>query len=1317
MDEFNAETCPLDGVNLVEASAGTGKTYNIQLLVLRLVLKGVPLRKILVVTFTVFATQELMTRLHSILMSAGRAFDLYQKDKDSIKAPEFDQVRNIVKEEGKTPEGCRKCGELIAAALMDFDQAAVMTIHGFCQRMLTDNAFASKMSFGVELKENIAEIRHRIAMDFMRMICCSTEYPVLCSKLDAKVTADWLLDRLDPALNNAENGATICWGAPSDAPWRDQLGDLNKKAGKVAQAAEQAENESEQAAQAAEQAKNEAETAKESKNATEVKAAKKAAKDAKAAAQAAEKAAKKAQKEAAQAAKKAETAAKAAAVKLADGLGPCFLAFYRERLAKIKAEENFFTFDDLIRVMAEIVADEENGKELREAIRENYQYAFVDEFQDTDPLQYEIFSRIFGRGENGEADEDRGFFMIGDPKQAIYSFRGGDIFAYRKACDEVPPERRYTLTRNFRSSEKYIAAMKKFFDDERFVEMLSVPPIEFGGNEKLTLCRNGNPVEKEELLQFDGVANAGLIKEATIDKILELLSVRYDSEDKDKKNPLPVYTLEDPDKNSPRAVSASDIAVLFPTTGVGAEIESMLNKAGLDTVWMSDSDIFQKPEAKALYDLLKMLHEGCLFPQIRAVLSGDIFRCTATELCRLQKNDVFTEEQRKKFDGKAEAAQKYFLGLRKVWEEQGFYAMFRKLMFAPNSEGIFPSKVDGTSRQWLVDIRDEATGRFETDGTLAQHLVHCDFIEGRYELGRLRQLGELLHQAEQARQLTPGRLLNFLLAKIERDRSGDDDDTAALIQRSTDLDAVRLLTLHKSKGLQFPIVIIPSFVSHINNKKPARLFHGGAHNIEARPMGADDADTGEQAKEHTRCIDMTGWAGGDRNDKNKENCNIERLDEKTRLLYVGLTRAKYFCYLSFFVGDRSCDAAFRDKLPWQDFQASKEVGADLEIRPPAICGEGSEVRDFEGAPVRDWDPVSFSGFTNFLHGGKNASPAAGALSQQDIYGGGTDELSVDDGPETPTSGGVGGPLPGDEDQEYIFKFGSGSEMGTVWHEIFEKMDFAPSGLSDDGVFRDSECEAVLNAIEKRSLYNFIRRCKGEDEEESRKRDVAFARMLKGILYNPMGAEVGAEGFRLRDIPKERRAAELKFMFVLKENVTLSGIRQCLERHGIDTGTWADSAVAGYCDRAMTGFIDLLCQSGSGKYWIIDWKSNRLNSDLTEFDRSGLQAEIDKNLYSLQYLIYTVALWHFLKARRNIDLTEDNYEKYFGGILYLFIRGIAAPLGSMTKEQKQACMKRGVYFELPPFPLIKELKEMLEIRPFVPSAAADRTRNAAAEAEK
>lgn len=1188
MKEFDAENCPLEGKILVEASAGTGKTYNIQLLVLRLLLeKEIPLEKILVVTFTVFATDELKTRLHKILLLTSQAFDLCSRNQKEIEKAEFNQIRKIVEKEFIKKDQVRRkeCIKLINTALRDFDQAAVMTIHGFCNRMLLDHAFDSKISFGIELKKDIGEIQQRIAMDFIRIIRCSNQD--LGQKLDPELTESTLWKKLELAVNNSENQAKICWDNLSEESWQKQLEDLNKDA--------QDWNDS-----------------------------------------------------------------------FTNRLGPCFLAFYREQMEKLKARENFLTFDDLIRRMAEIVTDEVNGAALRKAIRRDFQYVFVDEFQDTDPLQYKIFSRIFGGNDSGQGDGKSGFFMIGDPKQAIYSFRGGDINAYLKAREEVPLEHRYSLSSNYRSGKNYIDALNKFF--QVFTQKLKeskeykgkvefeVPEIKFGGKEKANLYCGNDPVE--HLIQLDNVGKTDAINNATVQKVLELIS------------PQKYYLSDSAEKKKP--VSASDIAILFPSKRKGRKIESLLNRAGIDTIWMSDSDIFIKPEAKALYELLKMLYDGCSFPQVLEVLAGDIFQFTATELCRLQRKGNFTEDELKRFEGKAEEAQMYFLDLRKIWEKQGIYAMFSKLMFTPNEE----------DRSWLSAIRDKVTGRFENDGTLAQHLIFTDFVEGRYTLGRLRQLCDLLHQAEQDRQLTPGRLLDYLLRKINQNHADDSDDadTAALIHRSTDLDAVRLITLHSSKGLEFPIVLIPFLITgKLPPQRTPRLFH-------------NDQDV--------RCIDMTNWyCVKNQCQCYKESCEKEYLHERVRLFYVGLTRAKFFCYLPYPSSNKGTDRCANLKpylpnpseFPVQNFKVENHVSQLVKG-----FDASSVVRKFNGKIIMDWNLASFSKFNQGSH---RSSP-------KDVYGGTDEETASQDydhtQPETSRND-LKSPLPGDDAQGSIFKFGTGEEMGTVWHEIFEKMNFDPPGLSPDGLFDEKECNDILKAIDNPSLYKYIRR-RREDDEESAKRDLAFARMLKGILYNPMGqlSESGVERFQLRNIPVSRRASELKFMFVLKENHTLKEIKDCLERHGISTGTWAESAEAGYRDWTMIGFIDLLIRSDSGKYYIIDWKSNRLNSEaeLADFDQNGMQSEIDKCRYSLQFLIYTVALWHFLKARQNLDLTEENYTQYFGGILYLFVRGIAAPLPAMTEEEKEVCRKRGIYYRLPPFKLISELKNLLDIRPLV-----------------
>lgn len=1185
MKEFDANNCKLQGVNVIEASAGTGKTYNIQLLVLRLLLEEkIPLQKILVVTFTVLATEELKERLHGIILLTAKAFEECSQNPSELEKEEYAQIRQVVKKEFVNGSDLKKqeCKELINAALRDFSQASVMTIHGFCQRMLQDHAFASNINLGVELKENIEEIRFRIAMDFIRLIRYSNEpaegFPdtkLLCTAVPETVTAQFLLDRLDLAIDSLDNNTHIEWEQHfSDLTWQEQLYSLPRLAG----------------------------SAGDDKD------------------------------------------------KIFDSLGSCFLKFYREQLNKYKTGENFVIFNDLIKLMADTLADRQSGPALRQAIRESFSYAFVDEFQDTDPLQYQIFSNVFGNGA-----DDSGFFMIGDPKQAIYAFRGGDIFAYRKAVDRVPDNNRFTLSKNFRSSEKYIRTLNKFFSNfplDNFTE------IKFGGSERYCLCKDNVPVEN--LLQINYLQTSEIGND-TIHKVMELLSGKY--------------SLQIPGENVSKPVTASDIAILFPSKSKGAELEKLLNQKGIDTIWMSDSNIFRKKEAKSLCNLLKMLYDGCTFSHILSVLSDGIFQCLAPELTRLQESGNI--DQNEAGEDYAAAAQNYFLELRKVWDKRGFYAMFEKLMFAPNNEG----------RAWLTAIRENILGRFEEDQSLAQHLIHVDFVEGRYVLGRLRQLGDILHQVECDRQFTPGRLLNYLLRKIQDDKIDDpNSDPDVLVQRSTDTAAVRMLTLHASKGLQFPIVLIPYFITARNKKSP-RLYHNA---------------------QGSRFLDMAKWYSPEkkRSKEKEQACKSELLEEKKRLLYVGVTRAKYYCYLSGSGSSRGVYTELRKNLPAMPADPEDD---DIPERISQVIDynyEESAVRTFDGKPSRDWTLASFSGFVRSFHG---AGMAKKSDKPEQFYGG-TDEVLTEE--ETQSSESSNLPvstvqeLPGDEDQELIFRFGSGAEMGTVWHEVFETMNFKPD-VSNEAVFNESECDELLAAVDNPVLYYGLRRYKEEDEE-SRKRDRAFARMLKGVLFNPMGEMSKADGerFQLSDIPVSQRASELKFMFVLKENVTLKQIKACLEKYNIPTGTWADSAEAVYQDHALIGFIDLLFRSSGGKYYILDWKSNRLEGVISSFNQEGMQSEIDRNLYSLQFLIYTVALWHFLKERRNLELTEENYSKYFGGILYLFIRGIAAPLANMSEKEKEVCRTRGIYYSYPPCELIMELKQLLEIRQMVPGGSGN-----------
>ena len=511
---------------------------------------------------------------------------------------------------------------------------------------------------------------------------------------------------------------------------------------------------------------------------------------------------------------------------------------------------------------------------------------------------------------------------------------------------------------------------------------------------------------------------------------------------------------------------------------------------------------------------------------------------------------------------------------------------------------------------------------------------------------------------------------------INQEKNQEDSGLAKHVQRNTDSPAVRLMTLHSSKGLEFPIVLLPNVPTHKNNKVVDRLYH----------------DPGNKNK---RTADMTGWLSNAKLENN-EKPGSEFLEEKLRLLYVGLTRAKYACYVPY--SPKAYDGVTKKLSSVLAAFPAAEIKTPSYV-PPVRNEAVADSRVFGGDPVFDWPVGSFSSFNSGFHLDPDAAADAAGVPPSDESGGdderGEDELP-DSGSETAgekKAEGDPAALPGDEEQNAIFSFAGGKNAGTIWHEIFELMEFHPEGLSDGADFSPEDM-MLLEKLPKRSLYTAIRKLK-DDDKEVVKRDRAFARMLKGILCNPLTGN--AETLFLKDISPQQCARELRFLYVLKSSVTLTKIKACLEKYHIPTGSWADNAKAEYFDLPLTGSLDLLCQSSSDKYYVIDWKTNQLTGKMTAFSADGVRQEVIAKMYSLQYLIYTVALWHFIRERLNIELTQENYSRHFGGIFYLFVRGMAAPLPEMTEKQKDICKNRGIFYTLPPYELIEEFKDLLDIR--------------------
>jgi ATP-dependent exoDNAse (exonuclease V) beta subunit (contains helicase and exonuclease domains) len=450
---FDLLTNPLEGINLIEASAGTGKTFTIAGLFLRLILeKNLLVNEILVVTFTKAATAELNDRIRNLLKEAIEGFARGQSDDEFL--------NGLIKQYPDPLPSLKRLKE----ALRDFDEAAIFTIHGFCQRVLKEHAFESSLLFDTELITDEEALKQEIIDDFWRINFYNASPLFIHYALNNHCTPENLLKLVrtysdkpllkvipqvtipdtsqeEKNFNDAFNKARDSWQsskADVEKILANQIGFKQSVVSKVPELIigfDYFLN-----------AGNKNFTLFHQFDLFTVSGVKKATKK---------------NYEPPQhpffdfceILKEKLQALSGVYEQRLLGLKTSLFTFLHQSLGKQKQRRNVQSFYDLLSKLRNALADK-SGAELAKIIRAKYHAALIDEFQDTDPLQYEIFHNIF-KNQGGI------LFLIGDPKQAIYSFRGADIFAYLLAISQV--EKKYTLKENWRSDPQLINAVNTIF--------------------------------------------------------------------------------------------------------------------------------------------------------------------------------------------------------------------------------------------------------------------------------------------------------------------------------------------------------------------------------------------------------------------------------------------------------------------------------------------------------------------------------------------------------------------------------------------------------------------------------------------------------------------------------------------------------------------------------------------------------------------------------------------------------------------------------------------------------------------------------------
>ncbi|RLL33201.1 exodeoxyribonuclease V subunit beta [Klebsiella pneumoniae] len=1155
---------PLIGERLIEASAGTGKTFTIAALYLRLLLglggeaaypRAISVEELLVVTFTEAATEELRGRIRSNIHELRIACLRGESDNPLYSA--------LLAEIADKDDAAKT----LLLAERQMDEAAVFTIHGFCQRMLSLNAFESGMLFEQQLIEDESRLRYQACADFWRRHC----YP-LTRDIAAVIHDVWkgprdLLRSLDrwlqgeapqlkspPAPNEtlAERHQQIIARIDSlKQQWREQVGEIEG----VLENSGLDRRKFNRGNQGKWMEKVNAWAQEETLSYQLPDAL--------------EKFAQSFLLERTKAGGEppvhplfsAVESLLASSLTLTDLVLARAMVEIRDAVAREKRRRGELGFDDMLSRLDEALRGD-SGETLASAIRQRFPVAMIDEFQDTDPQQYRIFRRIWRR------QPETALLLIGDPKQAIYAFRGAYIFTYMKARGDVAAH--YTLDTNWRSSPGMVGSVNRLFslsDNPFMFHEIPFLPVKAAAKNKglrFTVDAADVPAMNVWLMPGDTVGSGDyqtFMAQLCATQIRDWLSAGL-------RGRALLWRGE-----TSRPVQASDITVLVRNRLEAAQVREALQTLGIPSVYLSNRDsVFETLEAQELLWLLQAVLAPERENTLRSALATSMFGLTALDIENLNQDE-------QAWDALVEEFSEY----RQIWRQRGVMPMLRALMTA----------------------RHIAENLLATRG-------------GERRLTDILHISELLQEA--ASQLESEHALVRWLAQ----HIAEPDSNAASQQMRLESDKhlVQIVTIHKSKGLEYPLVWLP-FIARFRKQDQA-FYHDRETFAAVLDLGQDEASL--------------------------ELAEAERLAEDLRLLYVALTRAVWHCSLGVapLSSRKSGNSDFHLSALGRLLQAGEAMDAaglaarlvdfchgdialqrpgELDLTPwqaPAATIPRLSARELQRRIADDWRVTSYSGL------------------QQHGFSGGQDllpRLDVD-------AAGVGEVV--EEPQLTPHQFPRGAAPGTFLHSLFEELDFTqpvPEGWM----------------AEKLQLSGF---------------DAQWAPVLTDWLGGVLKTRLPGPDIALNQLAARDKQVEMAFYLPIAQLLTAERLDALIRQYdplSADTPPLDFRQVRGM----LKGFIDLVFRH-EGRYYLLDYKSNWLGEDREAYTRPAMEQAMRAHRYDLQYQLYSLALHRYLRHR----LADYDYDRHFGGVIYLFLRGMDGQEGG-----------QGIFTTRPVRPLIDGLDQL------------------------
>ncbi len=815
-------------------------------------------------------------------------------------------------------------------------------------------------------------------------------------------------------------------------------------------------------------------------------------------------------------------------------------------------------YEDLVEIVRRSVAGA-GGAALARRLKAKYPAILVDEFQDTDPAQYEIFEALRQAG--------AAVFLIGDPKQSIYAFRGADVFTYHAAAANT---QRHTLDRNWRSAPPLVRAVQTAFGRPNafglaFVGLPPVEPAESADPPRLVVGEEEPAPFRIQLIPppsdgdtwSEGRARR-LVAAAVAAEIADLL--QPDSA---------VRLLECGQR---RQVRPADIAVLVRTHREADCFRNALSEVGVPTVTAGDASVFASEDALYMFTVLTALARRRGEAVLRAAVLTPWFGTDPATIA---------PESSAEWDRVAAR----WSGYRDLWRGRGFRVMFEELLA---SEGVV----------------ERLLGR----------------PDGDRRVTNLRHLADLLGDAEDAHRLGPVALAAWL---AERIRHSDETNEETELRLDSDAARVQVLTIHQSKGLQYPIVFCPTLWSC-----PSRPHRG-------RPVVVcHESDEGGP-----RVLDL----GGPELESRHRRAALEEFQEAVRLAYVAVTRARAACrvvwgpvvraensalaWLWHADGDERPGDAIRAVVKWKAQRIEDDLrrmaaaaeGA-VAIEPlrttpgrrlpaaPGICVGPAKV--FSGPLDDGWRITSF---TALKSGGRRAADIA------------AEEPGIDDGV-------VSAVVPLGADVAEKFRLPAGTATGLVVHELFKQVTFGTASV-----------EAIEPLAAERLASHGL--------------SVEWAGAIARTVADTLDTPLNPAGLRLRDVDPKKCAREQPFF--LRMRMAAPELNRALGRGAATDARQGPSPLSfepmwGH----LCGFVDLWFEAG-GRWYVADYKTNLLGDRPEDYGPERLAQVMAAADYELQARFYCVAIRRLFVARGR---PAEETDATFGGVFYLFVRGMSPASG-------------------------------------------------------